>query len=285
MGRSKRARDTRHICGRDDLAWVIGQRLREERLLAGLSEGELGRRIGVEGTTVGQYESGERRLNPERLVGILRAIGLPISTFFYPLQSGASARRGAHHPYRVAALRPTKLLAELSPAGFRPLMQRWEESRGFMSRELLADLVAAPMARRVVLLRQPFGSSRLLVEHFTTAVAALRPCQAISLVGRPLEEMPDGDFGRWLAEGYAVTLFNQAPRLEGVLADIRAPDEKLMRSRYDRLLLPWQSCGDRFVLSVSVVQRRHVVSEDASAEGRASDLRPSRAGTSGRWTG
>jgi transcriptional regulator with XRE-family HTH domain len=267
----KRARGTRHICGRECLASVIGNRLKEERLLAGLSAEELARHIGVEGATVHQYESGERRLNPERLVGILRALGLPISMFFYPLQSGASARRAAHRPYRIAALRPAKLLAELSPPEFRPVMQRWQESRGFMSRELLADLVAAPMARRVVLLRQPSGSGQLLVEHFTTAVAALRPCQAISLVGRTLDEMPDADFGRWLAEGYAETLFYQLPRREGVLADIRAPDEKMMRSRYERLLLPWQSRRDRFVLSVSVLERRHVVSEDGSTEGRAPD--------------
>jgi hypothetical protein len=149
-------------------------------------------------------------------------------------------------------------------------MQAWEKNRGVMSRELLANFIAAPMARRIVLLRKPFGSRRLVVEHFTTAVAALRPCQAISLVGRPLDAMPDGDFGQWVTEGYAETLSDETPRLECVLADIHAPDENVMRSRYDRLLLPWQDRGDRFVLSVSVVRRRGVVSEDGSNEGRPS---------------
>jgi transcriptional regulator with XRE-family HTH domain len=250
---------TRPGSSRDGFVSIIGNRLKEERLLAGLSEGELGRRMGVEPATVHQYEIGERRLNPKRLVGVLRALGLPVSVFFYPLQSHASACRSVDRPYRVAALRPPKLFAELIPREFQPVIQAWEESRGVMSRDLLADFIAAPMARRVVLLRQPSGTRHLVVEHFTTAVAALTPCQAISLVGRPLDDMPDGDFGRWLTEGYTETLSSQSPRLEGVLADIRAPDEKVMRSRYDRLLLPWQSRGDRFVLSVSVVRRRDVV--------------------------
>jgi transcriptional regulator with XRE-family HTH domain len=274
MGLSrKRSPAARRGCSGDDRASVLGNRLKEERLLAGLSETELGRRIGVEGATVHQYETGERRMNPERLVGVLRALGLPISVFFYPLQSRVSALRAVDRPYRVAALRPPRLLAESSPPEFRSVMRTWEQSRGLMSRELLAGFIAAPMARRIVLLRQPSGSRRLLVEHFTTAVAALKPCQAISLVGRPLAEMPDGDFGRWLTEGYAETLFDLMPRLEGVLADIRASDENMMRSRYDRLLLPWQSRGDRFVLSVSVVRQRHVISEEGSTEGRASDPR------------
>jgi transcriptional regulator with XRE-family HTH domain len=259
----------RDRAGGVDFVSVVGDRLRQERLLAGLSQEELGRRLGVAGETVHRYEIGEKQLDPERLVSALKVLGVPISVFFYPLQSPwPSAIRPANQPVRIAALRPSKLLSEESLAEFRPLLKLWNTSRGVMGRELLTDVVQGRLGRQIILLRQSSPSTRLLVEHINTPV--LRPCEAISLVGRALEDMPDRDFGRWITEGYVETLFGETPRLESVLADIRPPGEKTLRSRYDRLLLPWRSRSDRFVMNVRLVHWRYILSEGgADAESRA----------------
>jgi transcriptional regulator with XRE-family HTH domain len=258
----KEPRGGRDSPSRVDFMSVVGDRLRQERLLAGLSGEELGRRLAVGGEMIDRYESGEKQLSPERLVGALRVLGVPISVFFYPLQSAPSpsAVRPAHQPVRIAALRPPKLLSGRSLAEFRPLLNLWDANRGVMDREFLTDLAAGRLARQIILLRQPARSTRLVVEHIATPL--LRPCQAISLVGRALEEMPDRDFGRWITEGYVETLLSEAPRLESVLADIRPPGRETVRSRYDRLLLPWRSRGERFVLSMRLVRWRHIVSEN-----------------------
>lgn len=61
---------------------AIGARLRQARLLAGASRRQLGRALGVSAETVGRYETGARRMTPERLAAAVRFLGLPISWFF-----------------------------------------------------------------------------------------------------------------------------------------------------------------------------------------------------------
>lgn len=60
----------------------VGQRLREARLLAGLSQAQLGARIGVSFQAVQKYESGENRLSASRLLAVAEFLGRPVSFFF-----------------------------------------------------------------------------------------------------------------------------------------------------------------------------------------------------------
>lgn len=69
----------------------VGQRLREARLLAGLSQSELGGRIGVTFQAVQKYESGENRLSASRLLAAARLLGKPVSFFFDELTAGEPA--------------------------------------------------------------------------------------------------------------------------------------------------------------------------------------------------
>lgn len=60
----------------------VGQRLREARLLAGLSQAQLGARVGVSFQAVQKYESGENRLSASRLLAVAEFLGRPVSFFF-----------------------------------------------------------------------------------------------------------------------------------------------------------------------------------------------------------
>jgi hypothetical protein len=162
---------------------------------------------------------------------------------------------------RIVIARDLRGLNQSSFDAAREVFALWKERRGELSPELHRTLILEAQRRWIVLLRQPRGSRHLLVEHFSAPIAAMRPCQALSLFGHHMEDMPDGDFGHWVARGYAETLSASAPRLESVLADIRTPDEKTIRSRYDRLLLPWRGRSDEFVLSVPLVRKRMVIAE------------------------
>jgi hypothetical protein len=162
---------------------------------------------------------------------------------------------------RIVITRDLRGLTHPSFEAAQEVFALWKERHGELSPELHRALIVEAQRRWIVLLRRPVGSRHLLVEHFSAPIAAMRPCQALSLFGHHMEDMPDGDFGHWVARGYAQTLLAEAPRFESVLADINTPDDKTIRSRYDRLILPWRSRGDGFVLSVPLVRKRTIISE------------------------
>jgi transcriptional regulator with XRE-family HTH domain len=68
--------------GRGEVDVLVGRRLREARLLAGLSQGQLGARIGVTFQAVQKYESGENRLSASRLLAVAEFLRKPVSFFF-----------------------------------------------------------------------------------------------------------------------------------------------------------------------------------------------------------
>jgi TolB-like protein/transcriptional regulator with XRE-family HTH domain len=244
--------------------WLMGHRLRQERLLAGLNQEELARELRLDAEGVQAYESGKRPISAARLTAALRVLGVPVSTFFYGVLEAhrlLPPRRNGQRVPGIVVERPLKLFSGRSAAEFLSLLNVWETRRGAIGRDLLGDLLGGRLARKIILLRQPAGSSRLLFEHYAEGVAFVRPCQALALIGREYRDVPDQDFGRWLLRGYTETLSTGRPRLESMLADIRTPDAAVIRSRFDRLLLPWQGIGgDRYVLSLPLIRRRSSLS-------------------------
>jgi transcriptional regulator with XRE-family HTH domain len=60
----------------------VGQRIKIERLAAGLSQTELGESIGVTFQQVQKYEKGTNRVGAGRLTQIARGLKIPVNTFF-----------------------------------------------------------------------------------------------------------------------------------------------------------------------------------------------------------
>lgn len=60
----------------------VGQRIRIQRLAAGLSQSELAERIGVTFQQVQKYEKGMNRVGAGRLTKIARVLNVPIGSFF-----------------------------------------------------------------------------------------------------------------------------------------------------------------------------------------------------------
>ena len=61
---------------------LVGQNIRICRLQKALSQGELGRRIGVTFQQVQKYEKGANRVGASRLTQIADVLGVPIPTLF-----------------------------------------------------------------------------------------------------------------------------------------------------------------------------------------------------------
>jgi transcriptional regulator with XRE-family HTH domain len=68
----------------------VGQRLRLRRKLSGLSQTELGEKIGVTFQQLQKYESGTNRISASRLFDLSRVLDVPVSYFFDEMTENVS---------------------------------------------------------------------------------------------------------------------------------------------------------------------------------------------------
>ncbi|NYS23642.1 helix-turn-helix transcriptional regulator [Rhodobacteraceae bacterium 2376] len=66
----------------NDIDRHVGQRIRAHRLMAGISQNELGEAIGVRFQQVQKYETGQNRISASRLCAIATRLGVPVRVFF-----------------------------------------------------------------------------------------------------------------------------------------------------------------------------------------------------------
>jgi transcriptional regulator with XRE-family HTH domain len=78
----------------DDEWRAIGERVRRTRLIAGMSQAELGRQVGLDRTMVAKIEAGTRRIGALELTQISGALSVPIGYLLEPVPSVLS-RRGS----------------------------------------------------------------------------------------------------------------------------------------------------------------------------------------------
>ena len=60
----------------------VGQRMRQLRESMGVSQGRLGRQLGLTFSQVQKYEKGTNRISASRLFGAARLLSVPVSYFF-----------------------------------------------------------------------------------------------------------------------------------------------------------------------------------------------------------
>lgn len=77
----------------DEDEWrAIGERLRHTRLIAGVSQTELGKKVGLDRTMVAKIEAGTRRISALELTQISSALDVPIGYLLEPLPQVLSRR-------------------------------------------------------------------------------------------------------------------------------------------------------------------------------------------------
>ena len=76
----------------------VGGRLRERRTLLGLSQDEIGARLGLGFQQIQKYERGTNRIGASRLYRLSKVLGVPVDFFFEDLSmevAAASKHRAA----------------------------------------------------------------------------------------------------------------------------------------------------------------------------------------------
>src|SRR5690348_13780766 len=156
-------------------------------------------------------------------------------------------------PGSLAAERNLKAISLPIFAALRPLVELWTHSRGMPHDDVAATLQRSGLINRTVIARQSAGSTRLICDHFGSAIQMRRPCEALLAVGHDLEAMPDRAYGSWVAETYSAALARRRLRLESVRATLRTSAAGTVNVRYDRLLMPWRDAsGDMRLFCISM---------------------------------
>ncbi len=60
----------------------VGQRVRQRRHLAGMTQRELGDKVGIKFQQLHKYETGENRISASRIWEVAAALDVPVSFFF-----------------------------------------------------------------------------------------------------------------------------------------------------------------------------------------------------------
>jgi hypothetical protein len=159
---------------------------------------------------------------------------------------------------RLSERRNPRVLTLPTFAPARPIVDLWERTRGELTDEGLREMAANELYGRTVLVRRA-SPHRLITEHFGAGIQILRPCEALLKIGHDLHEMPDRAYGAWVTEAYDQTLWSSRIRVDSLRAIVRTATGTSLRTRYDRVLIPWRWRGDLFAMCVSI--RREVPTE------------------------
>jgi hypothetical protein len=164
-------------------------------------------------------------------------------------------------PARPSFFLERMALARLEEPRRLPLRRAWHawgKAHGQLSVKELTREAGNVNSRRTLLRVQ---RERLETNAVSDVVQAYLPCERMSMLGRDVEEQPDGIYGEWLASAYR-ELVNDAvePGLHTVEAVVSCVGGQSVRTRYERLLLPWRSPGgDRWITSQPVLRMRRVI--------------------------
>ena len=239
---------------------LIGRRLRDERLVAGMASSEFAERLGIDAETLRRHEAGELRLEPPSLVQAASVLGIPLSFFCYGLGDGpAPSDEGGASPRWHSLPRPPAVLQWPEFARAASLIEVWRDARGVLTDDVLPELAVAHLLGRCFLLRRLPRASRSVFEFCAPGVRFLTPCESLVMVGRDFSELPDRDYGAWVAEAYEAAVDGEGPSVQSIRAEVRTSGAAIVRARYDRVQLPWRARGDRFVMGLSIARETSIV--------------------------
>ena len=93
----RRRRHTAKEHGPDPIDVHVGRQLRLARELAGLTQTDIGRKLGMSFQVVQKYEQGEIRVSASRLFQLSTLMDKPVAYFFAGFELGAEAQNEMEH--------------------------------------------------------------------------------------------------------------------------------------------------------------------------------------------
>ena len=130
-----RAKSNRHRAG--DIDRQVGARIRERRIMMGLTQQQMAERIEVTYQQVHKYEKGTNRVSAGRLYAFAQALNVEINFFFEGVRAGQTAEPAPHQ----------RLMFELARSFTSIQSRQHQEALGQLARALAT---AGPVIGAVV---------------------------------------------------------------------------------------------------------------------------------------
>jgi transcriptional regulator with XRE-family HTH domain len=224
----------------------VGWRLRQARLAAGITQAELAEELGVDEAVMRSYERGVGRVPPKQLLTMAGLLGLSLENLFTRWSSEQ---------------RPLDVLALRRMGKFRRLSRYWFASHGRWNDELGGVLERCRLQRTLLLRKRP-RIDRLMFEELGGGMRTGRPEDRyfLDMLGRDINDLPDREYGAWMADIYDRTLARRRPRLDYTEAMVSPSPSLVYHIRHDRLILPWYYGNDLFVMGVSMPKELAIAS-------------------------
>ncbi len=138
---------------RDELDAEIGRRVREARLVRGMSQTELGEALGITFQQIQKYERGLNRIGSGRLFKISQVLRLPVTYFYDGLEDAGQEDAGQE----AGAATPAAAGAAAAGSGRAPQADEALASKTIRVARLLNDLPDGEIKESVFKLIRSFS--------------------------------------------------------------------------------------------------------------------------------
>lgn len=136
------------------------------------------------------------------------------------------------------------------------LMRYWDRLSEPEGHASLMNLLNKALGNRYVLVQKDPQSLRLVFREFGSGLFNHYEAWRANGLGQPMEELPDHSYGRWIADAYDSAMTNREPQIADVDAIVKWPHVGRTRMRYRRVIVPYDTDGDSWILGGSIIDNR-----------------------------
>lgn len=154
----------------------------------------------------------------------------------------------------VAELKDHDALSRQAAPPLRLMAQKWRTSFGSFDSSVISFAMERNLLPRIMIAGVgPRASDDPVFRFIGGGLTAMGDSYHFEGIGNRVCNVPDRDYGEWVAEFYKAVATSGQPRYDIVTATIRDPagPEEPRPIRYERLLLPWKTGSDEVLVTLA----------------------------------
>ncbi len=163
-------------------------------------------------------------------------------------QAAAVQSSSQIHRFTKQTLPLDRLNDELGLVQLNQLYKTWKTLNGCLTQDVFAHLDQMTLGRSML---ARMADNSAVVVQFGHGYQNIDADWCDNAIGRPLQDLPDRQYGEWIAMSMTASHESRMPQLELVEADLERVGLAPVRVRYERLMLPWRDGDVAFVGSAS----------------------------------
>lgn len=134
----------------------------------------------------------------------------------------------------------------------RPFAQKWRVSFGYFDPSVISFAIDHQLLSRMMIAGVRPRTMDPVFRFIGDGFKSLDDEYPFHAIGERIENLPDREYGSWVAEFYKSVARTAQPHYDIVTAAIEArpASNKFFITRYERLLLPWKTPSDEVLVTV-----------------------------------